>query len=236
MDRNKLIHIIQKDLYELNEITDELAGKQQISTLEIEFALGKSRILCQEFDYLIELNQQLSSPGIQDSPKEFSSLNEVLDQEDTPEQENRKNEKSEEETEEKITESNDFEQDTPVPEKEVIHEEETQESGTGKKTLAEIFVQEKSLNDSLSVGKTIDHKLAVSPLSNLEAAIGLNDRFLFIRELFSNDAGLFNQTVKQIDQMQNLGEAVTFLNSNFKWKKNETSLKFAQLVKRRFSK
>jgi hypothetical protein len=235
MDRNKLIRIIQKDLNELNEITDELAGKPQISALEIEFALGKARILCQEFDYLRELNQQLSSPEIQDSPKEVSSLKEVVDQEDTPEQENRMDDKTEE-IEEKIMEFNDFEQDTIVPEKEEIREEEIQQSGTGKKTLAEIFIQEKSLNDSLSVGKTIDHKLAVSPLSKLEAAIGLNDRFLFIRELFSNDAGLFNQTVKQIDQMQNLSEAVTFLNSNFKWKKNETSLKFAQLVKRRFSK
>ncbi|MGV8091687.1 MAG: hypothetical protein AB2L24_07480 [Mangrovibacterium sp.] len=235
MDRNKLIRIIQKDLNELNEITDELAGKPQISALEIEFALGKARILCQEFDYLRELNQQLSSPEIQDSPKEVSSLKEVVDQEDTPEQENRMDDKTEE-IEEKIMEFHDFEQDTTVLEKEEIREEEIQQSGTGKKTLAEIFIQEKSLNDSLSVGKTIDHKLAVSPLSKLEAAIGLNDRFLFIRELFSNDAGLFNQTVKQIDQMQNLSEAVTFLNSNFKWKKNETSLKFAQLVKRRFSK
>jgi hypothetical protein len=232
MDRNKLLHIIQRDLNELIEITDELAGKPQISALEIEFALGKSRIICQEFDYLKEINLPSPLPEIQDSHPEPSSSQETLCMENIPEQE-----KDEEETEERIMEFNDPEQNIRITEQDekLLREEETPEPEAVKKTVAEIFIQEKSLNDSIASGKTIDHKLAVSPFSKLEAAIGLNDRFQFIRELFRNDAGLFNKTVKQIDQMQDINEAVTYLNSNFKWKKNETSLKFAQLVKRRFS-
>jgi hypothetical protein len=34
--------------------------------------------------------------------------------------------------------------------------------------------------------------------------------------------------------MNHISEAVNFLQQNFKWKKNETSLKFVNLVKRRF--
>jgi|APHig6443717817_1056837.scaffolds.fasta_scaffold109032_2 hypothetical protein len=226
MDRNKLLRIIQRDLNELNEITVELAGKAQISTLEIEFALGKSRIICQEFDYLKELNQQSLLSELQITPTNSHPLKEIVSNKDFTEQE-----KEREEAEEKDTEIKEPEQDTPV----TAPEEVQRESDPGQKTVAEIFVQEKSLNDSLATEKTIDHKLSVSPVSKLEAAIGLNDRFQFIRELFNNDAELFSRTIRQIDQMQHLTEAVTFLNSTFKWKKNETSLKFAQLVKRRFS-
>ncbi len=265
MDRNKLLRIIQRDLNELTELTDEMAGKSQGSSLEIEFALGKLRIISQEFDYLKELSlQSLPHTEIKESPvtlspsdktnreriplshvdddslegsmwqrKNESFTREISDDPAQPGSETEKEEKTEE-TEEKIVEPLDLEQDTPGENE--IRDEEAQEQADVKKTVAEFFIQEKSVNEAIArEKKTVDHKLAVSPLSKLEAAIGLNDRFQFIRELFNNDTGLFNQTVKQIDQMPDINAAVTYLNSNFKWKKNETSLKFAQLVKRRFS-
>lgn len=267
MDRNKLVKIIQRDLNELTELTDEMAGKAQIFSLEIDLALGKLRIISQEFEYLKELSLQSSSPAeISEShvssapPAEtsheritsartgntspadsaWSPENEPLSgeiQDDTgapfaePETENEI-----EETGEKIAEPVDLAQEDPFSGHNEIGQEEVQEPSPAKKTVAEFFIQERSVNETIAdKKKTIDHRLAASPVSKLEAAIGLNDRFQFIRELFNNDAGLFNQTVKQIDQMPDINAAVTYLNSNFKWKKNETSLKFAQLVKRRFS-
>lgn len=237
MDRNKLLSIIQKDLDELNEITNEMAGKSQLSTHEIEFALGKSRIVCQEFDYLKELNQQLLRSELQEFPKVSPLVKEFLEGKPVKEQDSELTDNENEPV------TDEAEQDADAgaglsgneQQNEGWTNEEITEPFAPKKTVAEIYVQEKSLNDILSSGKTIDHKLSGSPVVKLEAAIGLNDRFQFIRELFGNDAGLFNQTVKQIDQMENIGEAVAFLNSHFKWKKNETSMKFAQLVKRRFS-
>ncbi len=265
MDRNKLIQIIQRDLNELTELTNEMAGKTQVSSLEIDFALGKSRIISQEFAYLKELSQQSlpqtetkepfvssftsgetsheqtlsAKPGdnSQTYPmgqvKNKSLTDEISAETDSPGDETETTEKVQE-AEKRITEPVDPEQGTP--EENEIRDEVVQEQNDVKKTVAEFFVHEKSVNETIaSEKKTVDHKLAISPLSKLEAAIGLNDRFQFIRELFNNDAGLFNQTVKQIDQMPDINAAVTYLNSNFKWRKNETSLKFAQLVKRRFS-
>lgn len=236
MDRNKLLSIIQKDLDELNEITDELAGKSQISGHEIEFALGKSRIICQEFDYLKELNQLSLRSEFKEPAKVSSSFRDFVTDKAVTGQDSGTGKQGSE------TGNNMMESEDPVSSvsgTEQTAKEESQEEApepfVPKKTVAEIFVQEKSLNDVLSSGRTVDHKLSGSPVTRLEAAIGLNDRFQFIRELFNNDAGLFNQTVKQIDQMENIKEAVAFLNSHFKWKKNETSMKFAQLVKRRFS-
>jgi len=244
MDRNKLLKIIQRDLNELIELTDELAEKSQISTLEIEFALGKSRIISQEFDYLKEINQPLplqpEIPEIKErtysteDPSSSNTTSHEPEEAGKPAPEIEKKGRIEGH-EEQIVESEDPEQEVPVPEENETREEEIPVAVDSQKTVAEIFVQEKSVNDTLAINKTIDHKLADSPVSKLETAIGLNDRFQFIRELFNNDAGLFNRTVKHIDQMYRLDEAVTFLNSSFKWKKNETSMKFAQLVKRRFS-
>ena len=236
MDRNKLLSIIQKDLHELNEITDELAGKTQISMQEIEFALGKSRIICQEFDYLRELTTESLHPGME-VPRETPSFSKELSKDQAVMEQKYEEDDKGNKAEGNLTESKDVEQDASIPLQTTaeISEDETRKPAAAQKTIAEIFVQEKSLNDTLAAEKTIDHKLSGSPLTKLEAAIGLNDRFQFIRELFNNDTSLFNHTVERIDRMENINEAVMFLNSNFKWKKNETSLKFAQLVKRRFS-
>ncbi len=84
--------------------------------------------------------------------------------------------------------------------------------------------------------KTLDKKLASSPITKLETAIGLNDRFQYTRELFDNKPDLFRKTVQEIDQADSLNDAIAYLNSNFKWKKTDTSIQFAQLVKRRFIK
>lgn len=131
--------------------------------------------------------------------------------------------------------------ETPTPKEEplkkddTIDEEELTEEPTEQKIVGENFAKGKSLNDLLLESKTLDQKLANSPIKKLETAIGLNDRFQYTRELFNNNPELFRDTVKEIDQSTNLEEAVSFLNSNFKWKKTETSIQFAQLVKRRFT-
>ena len=72
-------------------------------------------------------------------------------------------------------------------------------------------------------------------MSSLQAAIGINDRFQYIRELFDGDNQKYLEAVKTIDSFDNLKDAVEYLRDNYKWKKNETSLKFVRLVKRRFS-
>ena len=116
---------------------------------------------------------------------------------------------------------------------EITPEEETESI---KKTVGENFIKGKSLNDLMLENKTLDKKLASSPITKLETAIGLNDRFQYTRELFDNKPELFRETVQEIDQANTLDEAVAYLNSNFKWKKTDTSIQFAQLVKRRFTK
>jgi len=76
---------------------------------------------------------------------------------------------------------------------------------------------------------------ALMPLAKIGGSIGINDRFLFIRELFANDSNAFDQAIEDLDQCQTIEQAVSYLKKNFKWTKNEASQKFLILVKRRFS-
>lgn len=101
--------------------------------------------------------------------------------------------------------------------------------------LGDRFSKEKSFNDLMAAESTnLEHKLSNRPVTSIQKVIGINDRFQYIRELFDGNANDFTKTVSEIDAMQNIKEAVRYLQQNFKWKKNETSLKFVNLVKRRF--
>ncbi|MCD6355025.1 MAG: hypothetical protein J7L95_05705 [Prolixibacteraceae bacterium] len=111
-------------------------------------------------------------------------------------------------------------------------EEETQESS---RRLGERFSKEKSVNDLLAAEQNnVEHKLSNRPVSSIKSAIGINDRFQYIRELFEGNADLFGKTVADLDSLASIKEAVAYLQQNFKWKKNEISLKFVNLIKRRF--
>lgn len=103
-----------------------------------------------------------------------------------------------------------------------------------KQAFGEKFVQGKSVNDLLLEQARPDSKFSNMPVSSLQAVIGINDRFLFTRELFDGNGERFSETVKKLDAMGNLHDAATYLRENYKWKKTETSLKFIELVKRRF--
>lgn len=102
--------------------------------------------------------------------------------------------------------------------------------------LGEKFQKERSVNDvKFEGGVKLEEKLSSLPLKTIRSAIGINDRFLFTRELFDGDPELFNTAVTKLDSLEDIKDAVVYLRDNFKWKKNETSLKFVELVKRRFS-
>lgn len=101
--------------------------------------------------------------------------------------------------------------------------------------LGDSFSKEKSVNDLAGISKDkLEHRISNRPVANIQAAIGINDRFQFIRELFEGNAESFSTAVSDIDNMVNIKEAVDYIQKNYKWSKNETSLKFVNLVKRRF--
>lgn len=102
--------------------------------------------------------------------------------------------------------------------------------------LGDSFSKEKSVNEFLGNdgSKKLEYKISNSPVDSIKSAIGINDRYQYIRELFEGNGETFSKAVTELDNMNTIQEAVTYLQQNYKWKKNDTSLKFVNLVKRRF--
>jgi hypothetical protein len=52
----------------------------------------------------------------------------------------------------------------------------------------------------------------------LKRSIGLNDRFLMIRDMFSGDADAFDRAITRLDAFTDLDEAVIWIRENFDWR------------------
>jgi hypothetical protein len=98
-----------------------------------------------------------------------------------------------------------------------------------------------SLNDKLK-SEVADLKSAINdaPVRDLKKAIGVNDRYVFINQLFRGDEVMYERSIKTINGFRILPEAEYWMERELKvklgWDENrETTRHFYQLVKRRFS-
>ncbi|MGI8950327.1 MAG: hypothetical protein ACR2FN_01960 [Chitinophagaceae bacterium] len=104
-----------------------------------------------------------------------------------------------------------------------------------------IAANEESLNEKLRIEKIeLGTILKDSPIRDLKKAIGINDRYLFIDELFRGDENMYERSIKTINSFTIFPEADYWIKRELKlklgWNENsETVVHFDQLVKRRFS-
>jgi len=252
MDNKKLLNFLLKDLTEIDELFSE-KNSGGFDQLELEFIQdrlkGANKLVkiligreesgvnsSNEFNKITDLENIVETISEKETIVETISEKETVVEIKTVNQEPEKMEdpqpdqaiideiaeKHKEVTEEKTEVADDVEL-----------EEELRENPN--KRLGDIFLKEKSVNDLLTDTNKLENRLSNLPVESIQAAIGINDRFQYIRELFEGNSGEFAKTVEQLDGLASLKEAVQYLQLNYKWKKNETSLKFVNLVKRRFS-
>jgi hypothetical protein len=100
----------------------------------------------------------------------------------------------------------------------------------------------KTLHDKL-VDKvevsTLAEKMERLPIGDLKKAIGLNQKFLFINELFNKDQDVFESSLSTLNNFSSVIEADNFINNNlkarFNWDtSNENVKEFFELVERRY--
>jgi hypothetical protein len=98
-----------------------------------------------------------------------------------------------------------------------------------------------SLNDRLKQSKTeLMEVLKESPVKDLRKAIGINDRFIFLNELFRGDENAYERSIRTINNFNIYAEAEYWISRELKlklgWDNNNPAVAhFDQLVKRRFS-
>ena len=102
--------------------------------------------------------------------------------------------------------------------------------------------EQTSLNDKLKQNGSNElmNKLQDEPIRDLKKAIGINDRYLFINELFRGDETMYERSIKTINSFNIYPEAAYWIQREMKYKlgwddNNDTVKHFNQLVKRRFS-
>jgi hypothetical protein len=111
----------------------------------------------------------------------------------------------------------------------------------GKELNDIIGQQHVSLNDRLKTSQAeLADVLTEVPVKDLKKAIGINDRYVFVNELFRGDEAMYERSLKTINAFRILQEAEYWIERELKvkigWDDGKTTTQhFYQLVKRRFS-
>ncbi|MEO5997186.1 MAG: hypothetical protein ABIN89_10615 [Chitinophagaceae bacterium] len=98
-----------------------------------------------------------------------------------------------------------------------------------------------SLNDRLKTEKKeLATVLTEGPVRDLKKAIGINDRFVFLSELFRGDEAMYERSLKTINNFRIYPEAEYWIERELKvklgWDENKETVKhFRHLVRRRFT-
>jgi hypothetical protein len=105
----------------------------------------------------------------------------------------------------------------------------------------EVVKTESNLDTSEKIEiKEVKDQLVLEPIKDLRSAIGINDKFQFIQELFGGDEKSFETGIKTINAFKIFPEAQFYIKRELREKNNwdeESNVvkQFDQLIKRRFS-
>lgn len=91
-----------------------------------------------------------------------------------------------------------------------------------------------TLGESIARAKDISE---AAPVASLRAAIGINDRFLLIRDLFGGDASAYEKAIVAIDSFDNLDDCMVHIVENYSWRSTSDGAKLIMnLIQRKFRK
>ncbi len=75
-----------------------------------------------------------------------------------------------------------------------------------------------------------------APIDDLRQAIGINDKFLMIRDLFGGDSALFDSTVAALNAQQSLDDCMIYIAEHFAWNPESDSARLVmELLERKFA-
>ena len=73
-------------------------------------------------------------------------------------------------------------------------------------------------------------------IEDLRKAIGLNDKFLMIRDLFGGDADRYEDTIDTLNEFEDLDECIIYITENFRWNPDSEGAKLLiSLIERKLA-
>lgn len=230
MNKELLIALMQKDLSELNVMLDGVAEWEHVPTAISRLALSKAENIVAS---LKELSSALSQQNRENEGK-LSEDSLLIGRYSDFKQEDSTLEISVSDDEQSCEV---VEKEYSVPENnEVVSEYNEEQEKNSVATVADMVDVQPSLNEiqqrEVSVADSVMDK---NKVTDLIQSISLGDRFRFQRELFSNNGEEMMQVFHDLNAMKSLDEAHTYLQKNFRWDKDNESVKdFYALLNRKF--
>lgn len=142
-----------------------------------------------------------------------------------------------------IEEADEAEEIIPVDEpkatvKEVVPSIEKKDEPAHEKD--DVMTINQKISAQMGGANNIAEQVGAQPISNLKAAITLNDKLLYIKDLFNGYSLAYSEAIEILNRFNTFEEANRFLNKNYVAKnhwdaKPETMDKFFSLLKRRYS-
>ncbi len=100
-----------------------------------------------------------------------------------------------------------------------------------------------TINDLLAdrPDATLATKFESEPIADLKAIINLNDKLVFVKDLFNGYSLAYQEAIDTLNKLSSLEEAKSYLNENYAqandWAAHEvTTARFYELVSRRYTK
>jgi len=96
------------------------------------------------------------------------------------------------------------------------------------------------MHDSFTKGnpdkQDVSSKMKSKPITDINSAIGLNDKFVYVRELFNGNKDQFVETIQLLNNFDTFENALGYLKENFKWDYEEPIVvKLVELVRRKYT-
>jgi hypothetical protein len=218
MDFNSTVDLIIRDLNEARDIIDDFRNYPGIPELQVELAKSK----CKSAAEVIALLKNFQSPSKTDS-KEVP-VDQASFAKESPD----------------VKVSYSPRSKARIPKNEVRSQKpltvsRTPDAGIIADTFSHLPT---SLNEQLGNLRDDDDVIEIlkgKPLANLSEAIGVNDKFLFIRELFNGNPESYEQAIARLNDAENASDAKAIIMS-YTGNKEETeaSRQLLELVKRKF--
>lgn len=232
MDLIKAVSIIRKDLEEVSAMLDQLSVTPGSHIAEIELARSRVHSATEMLKVLPQLNEV---PVLQPVNKEdpAPAMQPVVEVKAETRLEARPEVRVDVAAEVKA-------EATPEPKPKPTPEVKTETvAEKGKPILADKFNAADTIGkkaSSVIQDEVIASVMHNKPISDIGTAIGINDKFYFIRELFSGDTRAYQDTIKRLNSSASLGEAMRILDENTVMGSDPSAQSsFVDIVRRKFN-
>lgn len=129
-------------------------------------------------------------------------------------------------------EKKDIEPIAPPKEKVLVIESEQKTEIENKETLDTSIVNDHLQTEPI---KIVSEKLSAQKLSDIQSAIGINDRFLFTRELFENNSETYHSAISFVNEATNFDSVMSWVKNDQNWDlEDPTVVQFLEITKRKF--